>query len=69
MTKAISMAIKFDQDIMVTNMCAKFGEDWTNSFPYVRPEVVSDLIFRKLFVQSSPNFTHMFVTMEIALVI
>ena len=32
MTKAISMAIKFDQDIMVTNMCLKFGEDWTNSF-------------------------------------
>ena len=32
MTKAISMAIELDQDIMVTNMCAKFGEDWTNSF-------------------------------------
>ena len=32
MTKAISMAIKLDQDIMVTNMCAKFGEDWTHSF-------------------------------------
>jgi len=32
MTKAISMAIKLDQDIMVTNMCVKFGEDWTNSF-------------------------------------
>ena len=26
------MAIKLDQDIMVTNMCSKFGEDWTNSF-------------------------------------
>jgi len=26
------MAIKLDQDIMVTNMCVKFGEDWTNSF-------------------------------------
>ena len=32
MTKAIYMAIKLDQDIMVTNMCLKFGEDWTNSF-------------------------------------
>ena len=26
------MAIELDQDIMVTNMCLKFGEDWTNSF-------------------------------------
>ena len=32
MTKAISMAIELDKDIMVTNMCVKFGEDWTNSF-------------------------------------
>ena len=32
MTKAISMAIELDQDIMVTHMCVKFGEDWTNSF-------------------------------------
>ena len=32
MTKAISMAIEIDQDIMVKNMCVKFGEDWTNSF-------------------------------------
>ena len=32
MTKAIYMAIKLDQVIMVTNMCVKFGEDWTNSF-------------------------------------
>ena len=32
MTKAISMAIDLDQDIMVTNLCVKFGEDWTNSF-------------------------------------
>ena len=32
MTEAISMAIELDQDIMVTNMCVKFGEDWTNSF-------------------------------------
>jgi len=32
MTKAISMAIELDQDIMVTNMCVKSGEDWTNSF-------------------------------------
>ena len=32
MTKAISMAIVLYQDIMVTNMCVKFGEDWTNSF-------------------------------------
>ena len=27
------MAIKLDQDIMVTNSCVKFGEDWTNTFP------------------------------------
>ena len=26
------MAIELDQDIMVTNMCLTFGEDWTNSF-------------------------------------
>ena len=32
MTKAISMAIKLDQDIMVTNICVKFVEDWTNGF-------------------------------------
>ena len=32
MTKAIYMAIQLDQDIMVTNMCLKFGEDWTNNF-------------------------------------
>jgi len=32
MTKAIYMAIELDQDIMVTNMCVKVGEDWTNSF-------------------------------------
>ena len=32
MTKVIYMAIELDQDIMVTNMCLKFGEDWTNSF-------------------------------------
>ena len=32
MTKAISMAIELNQDIMVTNMCVKFGKDWTHSF-------------------------------------
>jgi len=32
MTKAISMAIELDQDIIATNMCLKFGEDWINSF-------------------------------------
>ena len=26
------MTIELDQDIMVTNMCVKFGENWTNSF-------------------------------------
>ena len=31
MTKAISMAIELDQD-MVTNMCLKFGDDWTIRF-------------------------------------
>ena len=32
MTKAISMAIELDQDIMVTIMYVKFGEDWTHTF-------------------------------------
>ena len=32
MKKAISMTIELDQDIIVTNMCVKFGEDWTNTF-------------------------------------
>ena len=32
MTKVIYMTIELDQDIMVTNMCFKFAEDWTNSF-------------------------------------
>ena len=32
MTKAMSMAIELDQDIMVTHMCVKFGEDWTHTF-------------------------------------
>ena len=26
------MAFELDQDIMGTNMCLTFGEDWTNSF-------------------------------------
>ena len=25
------MAIELDQDIMVTNLCEKFGEDWTHT--------------------------------------
>ena len=41
MTKAISMAIELDQDIMVTSMCVKFGEDWTNSFRRIRSETTS----------------------------
>ena len=32
MTKTISLAIEHDQDIMVTNMGVKFGEDWTHTF-------------------------------------
>ena len=32
MTKAIFMAIELDQDIMVSNMFVKFGEDWTHTF-------------------------------------
>ena len=32
MTKAISMAIELGQDIMVTNMCVRFGEDWRHTF-------------------------------------
>ena len=26
------MAIELDQDIMVTNVCVKFDEDWTHTF-------------------------------------
>ena len=33
MTEVIFMAIKLIQDIMATDMCVKFGEDWTNTFP------------------------------------
>ena len=32
MTEAIYMAIEVGQDIMVTNVCVKFGEDWTHTF-------------------------------------
>ena len=32
MTKAINMVIELDQDLMVTNMCVKFGEVWINTF-------------------------------------
>ena len=32
MTKAISMTIELDQDIRVTKMCVKFGEDWIQTF-------------------------------------
>ena len=32
MTEAISIDIELDQDIMVTSMCVKFGEDWSYSF-------------------------------------
>ena len=28
----MSMAIEPNQDIMVTKMCVKFGEDWTHTF-------------------------------------
>ena len=53
MTKAISMAIELDQDNMVTNVCVKFGEDWTHTFQeldrkqssgrmYVRMDVRTD---------------------------
>jgi hypothetical protein len=32
MTEVIYMAVQLDQDIMTTNMCVKFGENWTNTF-------------------------------------
>jgi len=31
-TEVIYMAVELDQDSIATNMCVKFGENWTNSF-------------------------------------
>ena len=45
----ISMTIKLDQDIMVTNMCLKFGEDWTNSFQELDRKQSSGRIFQVFF--------------------
>jgi len=36
MTKAISMAIELDEDSMVTNMCVKFGKQ----FSRIRSETI-----------------------------
>ena len=52
MTIAISMAIELDKDIMVTNMCVKFGEDWTNSFQEL------DLRDIRIHVYDSEALTH-----------
>ena len=49
MTKAIYMAIELDQDIMVTNMCLKFGEDWTNRFQELDRKQSSGRIFQVFF--------------------
>ena len=45
MTKAIYMAIELDQDIMVTNMCVKFGENWTNTFPERAQKGIFQVVF------------------------
>ena len=54
MTKAISMAIELDQDIMVTNMCVKFGEDWTNSFQELDRKQSSGRTDRRTYGQGQP---------------
>ena len=51
------MAIELDQDIMVTNMCVKFGEDWTNSFP----ELDRKQSFGRTYGQGQPYMSRDFV--------
>mgnify|MGYP007133210744 CR=1 FL=1 len=53
MTKVISMAIELDQDMMVTNMCVKSGEDWTNSFQELDRKQSS----RRTYGQGQPYMT------------
>ena len=52
MTKAISMTIELDQDIMVTNMCLKFGEDWTNGFQEVDRKQSSGRTYVQTYVRT-----------------
>ena len=52
MTQAISMAIELDQDIMVTNMCLKFDEDWTNSFQELDRKQSSGRTDRRTYVRT-----------------
>ena len=54
MTKAISMAIELDQDIMVTNMCVKFGEDWTNRFQELDRKQSLGRTYRRTYGQGQP---------------
>ena len=54
MTKAIFMAIKLDQDIMVTNRCVKFGEDWTNRFQELDRKQSSGRTYRRTYGQGQP---------------
>jgi len=54
MTKAIYMVIQLDQDSMVTNMCLKFGEDWTNSFQELDRKQSSGRMYRCTYRQGQP---------------
>ena len=54
MTKAISMTIELDQDIMVTNMCLKFGEDWTNGFQELDRKQSSGRTYVRTYGQGQP---------------
>ena len=45
MTQAIYMAIDLDQDIMVTNMCVKFGEHWTHTFQELDRKHIFEVFF------------------------
>ena len=45
MTKGIFMAIELDQDIMVRNMCVKFGEHWTHTFQELDRKYIFEVFF------------------------
>jgi len=47
------MAIELDQDIIVTNMCLKFGEDWTNSFQELDRKQSSGHTYRQTDVRTN----------------
>jgi len=46
------MAIELDQDIMVTNMCLKFGEDWPNGFQELDRKQSSGRTYRRTYVRT-----------------